>query len=303
MAVDEDFQSLFIDTDLVLVVDEWKGTRTGSEPELLVARSFDSSSLPLYRTLAAKAANKWHASGKRAEHDFLFSPGNYASTIKKIEETGTCLYDHLFRDLADYAEGTAAAANWQRIMADNEGLGTIWKVDSSRHARALFWFIEGVLRCLAPRSTPGTRIRVVIDRQDWFVGRRGRVVGDGLVHLCGRRDAIIADVFTVANKSHGTVSPYLPLFGLVDSEAWALGRWLSTKSKKGIRVHDLAMRWMRDGQSDAIREELDELFNQIRTSTPELAEYLELQMSWGSDKFVELNEGLAAIDADPPSAV
>src|SRR5262245_31245071 len=144
MTADRDFQDIFDQTDLLLVVDEWKGFKLERPARILGARAFTNtcrSTLQLYRLLATSGAADWHASGKRAEKSFLFKSPAFDLIMLELDRADTCLYNYLERDLSFFRPGGPAEANWRRIMAESPGLASVWDVDAP-HAKSLFWFLD-----------------------------------------------------------------------------------------------------------------------------------------------------------------
>ncbi len=75
--VSDQFEQAFGQAEVVLVVDEWKGSLFESGPIIVAARIFDKAQpwVPrLYRLLATNRADEWHASGQRGQQSFCSIP-------------------------------------------------------------------------------------------------------------------------------------------------------------------------------------------------------------------------------------
>jgi hypothetical protein len=301
------FPGMFAEADVVIVVDEWKGHGFETAPALLSGRAFTNtarSSAQLYRLLAENGAARWHASGDRDKCAFLFDCPAFDRIMAELDRADTCLYNYLERDPNWFAPGTAADANWQRIMTQSPELARVWDVDS-KHAKSLFWFVDCLLRCLAPRLSPDIRVRVVVDQQDWFSERTNRLseLKPGLVHIGATQSEIQAEVLGISDKSQPAVEPYLNLLGLVDSELWAFGRLLSLRMRDGTRVHDRYMQRAHAGpiptEEVVIPEDAwEQMFQRHHGAHTNLKNYWVTLSNWPEARNIDLNEALAAVEWD-----
>lgn len=293
------FDQMFSEADIVVLVDEWKAAKVATEPLFFVARAFTDvgrSTRRLYRLLVANRASEWHASGARAETSCLLTSPDFQAIMTEVSHADTSLYEHLFLDLADYDKGGAAIPNWLRITAE-KALGEAWSPHAPRQAKALFWFLEALLRSMSVSVGRDVRIRVIVDRQDWLTRRASRLetTVPGCVLLGGREDAIQAEVLAIADKKDSGVAPYLPLLGLVDSEAWASGAILALKLSDGTRAYDRCMAWLSAGRGDAtvLLAELKASFERVHGAHANLDEYLRHAWEvWNSGRRVDLNRAL-----------
>jgi hypothetical protein len=88
MTADQDFDTIFRKTDVLLVVDEWKWPQIDSAPAILQARAFCDtrrSARALYRLLVETGAARWHARGKRSESTFLFDSTAFDAIMRELD--------------------------------------------------------------------------------------------------------------------------------------------------------------------------------------------------------------------------
>jgi hypothetical protein len=301
MTADQDFDTIFRKTDLLLVVDEWKWPQVDSAPAILQARAFCDtrrSTRALYRLLVEAGAARWHARGKRSESAFLFDSTAFDAVMRELDYADTCNYNHLDRNPRHYLPTGPAAPNWARIMREYPEIGKVWDVDAP-HARSLFWFIECLIRCLRVRVAEELNIKIIVDQQDWFSGRRSRLpeFEPGLACL---RDLGNALVLGITDKAQAAVARYMPLLGLVDSELWAFGRLLSLKMHEGGTVHQRYMHHASQGpigEDDVIipQEAWDDLFETHHGAHDQLKRYWIALSNWSSSKNIDINEALESV--------
>src|SRR5687768_12028818 len=128
--------------DLVVVIDEWKGSGASPAPAYFAARAFatrDPGVGLLYAELENTRAAAWHASGSRTTHAFLFSSPAFRAILELLNKSDTCLYDTL-RDVAAF-EAPEVEQSWRAMLERSPDIKHIWNVNDI-YARALFRFAE-----------------------------------------------------------------------------------------------------------------------------------------------------------------
>jgi hypothetical protein len=209
------FDRMFAHADVVLVVDERKFD--DKDHILFMCRGFCDtyrSTRSLYKMLWAENAQAWHGSAPAPSRRFLLNSVNFSDLVAPLSQADTCLYGMLL----NLPEPELARAYLTKAM-------TIWQV-ASPHALALMVFLDVLVDHVRNRAGPDVRLQIVVDRQNWTENRAPKALADdGLLKLSHGRGNV--DVLTVANREGPAAQRYLPLLGLVDSEAWAFGRFLS----------------------------------------------------------------------------
>ncbi len=167
--------------------------------------------------------------------------------MRELDQSPTGLCFLLLTDANVFSPGSEAEERWARLMSENRELGGFWDVDAL-HAKVLYWALDSFLR-FTTHAYGDKKIRVIVDRQDWFSGKRARGDGPrpGFIHI-GAASDFDMEAYGIVDKTSDAVRPYLPLLGLVDSELWAFAKTLSLKTHDGTRVHDVYWRLSkRDG--------------------------------------------------------
>jgi hypothetical protein len=180
-----------------------------------------------------------------------------------------------------FAPNSTVTSRWRNLISGDADLASLWDVNAP-HAQFLYWFLE--LWCVRGQShlPVGTRVRFIVDQQDWLSNRRNSPVDSkqGLAHLAAASDCPIeVEVLCIVDKSTPAVAPFMPLLGLVDSEVWLYGRLLSRKAADGRTVHEhyaehgISAEPLAAGHVTAV-ETLGDVFARDHADHKELWEYL-----------------------------
>ncbi len=257
----------FRNADLAIVVDDNK-TAYASREEVLtfVARTFergDPGFAKLYAALEAEGAADWHASARGRETRGMFGTAN-AGRILDLTEAARSTLLWSATDVGALQTQTIED-RWKQILADNPELRKVWDVRDPQ-ARALFRFADYTFRTLERRLPPGTRVLMVVDRLSWLVDRERRApaLAPGVAGLGAGADKIDAMLWAVTDKHAEGAQRHLPLLGLVDSEAWAIQRLVTSPLPGGDRLIDRQQAWRDRGSPEheplLDQHELDGLF-------------------------------------------
>lgn len=239
MSLDTDLDTMFADADVLVVVDDWKGA-FDTKPLMYGGRTFTRECRGIYQTLCDSKASHWHASGSRAEHQFLFTATNCGELLELLQGHKSQFFSLIAPSSATFAPQSSTTANWRALMAGAPELAELWNVKAP-HAQFLFWFLEFWVDWAQAHLPPETRVRVIVDQQDWLSSRRYAPVESmtGLAYLAATSHGPNeVEVMCLVDKSATAVSPILPLLGLVDSEVWLYGRLLSRRAADGRTVHE-----------------------------------------------------------------
>jgi len=278
-------KELFDDRDALVVIDDWKaGRRTPLAPAYFSGRLFLRSdpTLPtLYELLSRDDASDWHASGSRGEAGFLFDAPHFEQIVAIVGESRSVLCDQL-----STANGFATAdiaVQWHAIRSKSEA-ARVWPSDDVQ-GLALFRFGQFLCGHLGELLPQGTRVRLLVDRVTWFGSLSPIDQGSGLASLgCGGHQ-IHAEFLTILSKTARDVRPYMPILGLVDSEAWAFGRFQSLKFPDGSTVRERLLAWRANGADLSVRLFSEEEFQQLvapHASHQNLLRYWQLWSEWGT---------------------
>lgn len=257
----------FSNADVAVVVDESKSKyASGEEVLAFVARTFergDPGFAELYRALETEGAADWHGSARGRDTRGMFGTPNAGRILDLLEAAkSTLLWSAM--DVGALREQTIEH-RWRQILDDNPELRKVWDVRDPQ-ARALFRFADYTFRTLERRLPPGTRVVMVVDRLSWLVGRERRAgaLSPGLAGLGAGADSIEAMLWAVTDKQTEGTQCHLPLLGLVDSEAWAIQRLVTSPLPGGDRLLDRQRAWRERGSPEHERlleqHELDGLF-------------------------------------------
>jgi hypothetical protein len=238
---------LFDDRDVLVIVDDWKAgdSRAPEAPAYFTGRVLfarDRANLAvLYSLLSQDGAAQWHASGNRSSSHFLFDAPHFREIADLIGNIDSLLVDMLNR--VQGFDSTETRSQWQMICERNPVMSQ-WK-DADSHAVAFFRYAEFLSGFLSQILEPKTRVRLVIDSLDWLTGHESKLVsgGPGLVSLGWGERGILFEALAISDKQGSAAAAYLPLLGLVDSEAWAFGRFQSLKFEDGKTVRQRALEW------------------------------------------------------------
>lgn len=257
----------FHNADLAIVVDENKTAyASGEEVLAFVARTFeraDAGFAELYGALEAEGAADWHGSARGRETRGMFGTANAGRILELVDAAKSMLLWSATDVGALQAE--TVEDGWKRILAHNAELRRVWDVRDPQ-ARALFRFADYTFRTLERRLPPGTRVLMVVDRLSWLVDRerRASALAPGLAGLGAGADRIEAMLWAVTDKQADGAQRHLPLLGLVDSEAWAIQRLVTSPLPGGDRLLDRQRSWRERGSPAHERlleqHELDRLF-------------------------------------------
>jgi hypothetical protein len=140
-------------------------------------------------------------------------------------------------------------AQWRLICKTNPVVAQ-WTT-SDPLALAFFRYADFLLGYLSELLPARTTVRLVVDSLDWLTGR-GSVLesaGPGLTVLGSGEPGIQFEALAISDKRGSAAATYLPLLGLVDSEAWAFGRFQSLRFEDGTTVRQRSL-VARDAGSD-----------------------------------------------------
>lgn len=285
--------SVFGDAEVVVFVDEWKG-RNATDGEILdyegrVFRRDDPLFGRLTALLIACNAGRWHASGDRDKHPFLFAADHFDAILYCLDKMKT---EQLSMPVANAAlKAPHVDKQWTQIVGENPILREIWDTDNV-YARALFRFTDFAFHVLGKNLADGAKVVVVVDRQDWLGARakRGTAVAPGVISLGAGVDRIRGELWCIQDKTLSGAQPLLPFLGLVDSELWArTQRLMSQPLPDGNTVHDRLAEWRERGQPAEepvlTQADLDSLFKR-HEKHPHLRRYWQKQVEWSLAKRV-----------------
>lgn len=239
--------ALTFDADILVVVDDWKSADTGSPdaPVFYTGRQFrvaDPQLPMLISSLSGAGAADWHASGSRAKHSFLFSVDAYPEIAARLNGMDSALWAMLV-DAQDL-RAPHIGEQWRRFLEEDPDLKAVWS--SEPQATGFFRFIDYLIGFMSHRVSDPVRVRVISDTLDWLTGLPH---DGGLVEIVRSHPPFELEVVMIADKQGERAQPYLPLLGLVDSEAWAFGRLQSLQISEQTTIRDRSMTW-RDAGAD-----------------------------------------------------
>lgn len=236
------------DLTAVVVVDDWKGSPPRQKPDdpvFFAARLFLRSDIPrttdLERLLRAANAGDWHGSGPTS---LFYGTDASARIISRLRRSRSRFYTRrtLYGDHAD----PEFQEQINEVRRDHPECSKAWNDFSTPYTAGLFAFLNHLASLLAAQQemhvvSDVKRLRIVCDVQDWQQGARGT---GGLIPMPIQqaKDDIArgyrAESFTIRRDDHADVDRYRPFMGLVDSEAYAYGRVLTTKLRDGATIQD-----------------------------------------------------------------
>jgi hypothetical protein len=296
MSREDQIESAFAGADVVVVVDDWKGsTNKPPAPTFYQGRSFrlaDPRARRIYSMLLSAGAAAWHASGSRDTHNFLFNSAEFGKILDYLDSGDTRLYTLLSH--VDIFRTERILEQWKQILAEHPQLLQGWDV-TDPCAMALFQYGDFLGVHLATTLPAGSKVRIICDRVPWICGRSGRSkAGDGLSALGWARQGIEIEFLSLADKQSPGCAPYLPLLGLVDSEVWAFGRLNQLQLSDGSTIRDRFLKWQADGalqEGPVISEaELQKALGPHERHENLIA-YWDALVRWGPKKTVFLNAG------------
>lgn len=258
---------LFGDADVLVFLDESKSKSSVDGESLTYGGRVFYRSDPAFGQLAAllavEGAWRWHASGQRSESEFLFSAKRCPQILALLNAMDSPLIAMpVTRSALEHAHIDEA---WRRLR--NDWLSDIWATDSV-YARALFRCAELAFGVLEQRLPAGSKVIIVADRQDWLDRRAGRaeVVAPGVLRLGLGCRKVHGELWCIQSDDEPGARALQPYLGLVDSELWAVRRFLTRPLPGGETFVDRLATW-RDrgkpsGEQVVSQEDLDAVFAQ-----------------------------------------
>jgi len=279
--------ALFKGRDAVVVIDDWKaGVATAVDsPTYFAGRIFmadDPKVGDLCGLLAEAGADRWHASGDRATTEFLFSSPFFDEIVMLVGGMKSILVDML--NGARAFESAHVMAQWQVLQRESV-VARSWPT-ANPQAIAFFRYAEFLCGYLE-QLLPGVSVRLLVDAMDWLNAKVGETLPSepGLRALGWGQRGVTAELVMLEDKRGVGATPYLPLLGLVDSEAWAFGRLQSLKFADGRTVRQRLIEWRDNGKlphQGIFSEQEFGMLVSPHASHAQLLTYWQLWAEWGS---------------------
>jgi hypothetical protein len=277
---------LFTDRrDVLVVVDDWRGSDAGAEraPVYFTGRAFyrrDWERLDeLLRLLDEAKAAEWHARKRFS----LFTSDRCTDILDALDRCQTRAYTLNGERRA--FEAAHLDDQWKSVR---EGpVGEVWKTNAG-HAKALYVFLTRLGQALVEELPRGLRYRVLVDRLDWLNVKGALPYG---ATALGATADDTGDVWTVIDRNNRTMASFLPLLGLIDSEAWAWGRLQRSTYPDGSTVRDRMLAWLDKGKPDdgiCTQEELDHVLNSVEPTIREYWEKFMRRAELGQDRHLHV---------------
>ena len=270
---------------MLVVIDDWKASADAEiSPTYFTGRVFLAKDLhvaDLYRLLSQAAAEIWHASGPRLTSAFLFTSIQFDEIVEQLGQMRTVLIDML--NTAKAFESPEIVERWNALQVNSEVART-WPKNNA-HAIAFFRYVDFLAGFLA-ELVPKIRARFLVDTMDWLNPGIGEPVGEepGLQALGWGERGMTAELVMISDKNAAGAKRYLPLLGLVDSEAWAFGRLQSLKFRDGTTVGERLIEWRDRGALRTERVFTDDEYDQLvapHMNHHQLLRYWEMWAQWG----------------------
>jgi hypothetical protein len=272
----ERVRRLFGDADVLAFVDDWRGGDHASERapvfymgRTLFRRDFEHVD-DLLGLLDEHYASSWHV--RKGRQRSLFAPEHYWPIVRVLDRIQSRQYS-LNREVGEFG---AIEEEWRAIRTGP--VGGAWATDAP-HAKALFLYINLLSRHLDAELARGLRFRIVVNRLDW-PDETG--VHSGLRPLGGSVDGR-GESLAVADPNTSEAEPFLPMLGLVDSEAWAFGRLQSRELPNGQTVRQRLLDWKYDGRPNKVLFTQSELDGVLQQAPNELSDWWLRFVQWTAE--------------------
>jgi hypothetical protein len=242
--------------EVVVFLDDWNSH--GTDECSFTARSFRISNEPrtvdLIRCLRDAGAEKWHASGPRNEVECLFTSERFASVLRAARRCDTRLFSILIPLQLVRDELPRRDALLRQMPAELERR---WNPggEGSVYAAALHHTILALHAHLVAMYPAQRQFVLFTDSWSWL-----RASGDALIDLGTFENmGVSLTVWAVSNKETARARNLLPFLGMVDSEAWFLGRYFRhLKFNDGSTIVDRLKRPR--GSAGSASEQAERLF-------------------------------------------
>lgn len=263
--------------DVLVIVDDWKGTRSTDydSPVCLVGRTYRRNDAfeRLVSLLDAANAQNWHVGKSRRRS--LFKARGFDEIIGTIEAGSTLLtqlwiYDQYRRnEVADFLQTLPVEVRDAWDVKHPHAIALL------EYAMRVRWYIGNVVR----RNAEQVSVLIVADSQDWLPSMQDALHPLGpLPPSCIKEISRVSVEVVVAGNKRKCGAAILQLLGLADSEAWAHGRFASSPLSDGSTVHERMVEWQQSGAAHNLG--VHDVQAMLSSGFGNFRKYLESSLDW-----------------------